>query len=74
LLGQFIGEDSRSHHSARWAYFIEVCAVANDLFLAKRASRLFLSNVGKGIYSIPPEKPSFWKKSGAFANEQFVPV
>jgi hypothetical protein len=33
-----------------------------------------LSNVGKRIYSIPPEKPSFWKKSGAFANEQFVPV
>jgi hypothetical protein len=34
------------------AYFIEVRAIANDLFLAKRASRLFLSNVGKGVYSI----------------------
>jgi hypothetical protein len=27
--------------------------VATDLFLAKRPSRLFLSNLGKGIYLIP---------------------
>jgi hypothetical protein len=62
LIGQFIGEDSRSITVPECAKFIEVRAVANDLFLAKRASRLVLSNVGKGIYSIRRKSRRFGRK------------
>ena len=53
LLGQFISEDSRSSQCQNARILLRSVRVATDLFLAKRASRLFLSNLGKGIYSNP---------------------